>query len=250
MLKVVSFTICPFVQRVTALLEAKGLPYQVEYIRLSDKPQWFVELSPLGQVPLLITEAGIPLFESDAIVEYLQDRYPDVADRQDPETRARERAWSYLASKHYLTQCGAQRSADKATLDERSDKLNRAFATMEQVLAQRSQPQRFFGGDQVGRVDIAWLPLLHRAALVERHSGYDFVDGYPQLKQWQQQLLETGLADRSVAADFETAFGDFYLSEQTWLGRLGQDCLPCDKRLAANDLDRGQDQERASGSCC
>ncbi|MEM6985196.1 MAG: glutathione S-transferase N-terminal domain-containing protein, partial [Pseudomonadota bacterium] len=50
MIKIVSFTICPFVQRVTATLEAKGLPYEVEYISLSEPPAWFVELSPTGQV--------------------------------------------------------------------------------------------------------------------------------------------------------------------------------------------------------
>jgi glutathione S-transferase len=48
MIKVVSFKICPFVQRVTALLEAKNIPYQVEYISLSDKPQWFLDISPNG----------------------------------------------------------------------------------------------------------------------------------------------------------------------------------------------------------
>lgn len=32
MIKVVSFKICPFVQRITALLEAKQIPYEIEYI--------------------------------------------------------------------------------------------------------------------------------------------------------------------------------------------------------------------------
>lgn len=34
MLKVISFKNCPFVQRVMALLEMKGVPYEVEYIEL------------------------------------------------------------------------------------------------------------------------------------------------------------------------------------------------------------------------
>ena len=41
-MKIVSFKICPFVQRVTALLETKGVDYEIEYIDLSNKPQWFV----------------------------------------------------------------------------------------------------------------------------------------------------------------------------------------------------------------
>ena len=42
MIKVVSSTICPFVQRVTALLEQKKIPYDIEYISLLDKPDWFI----------------------------------------------------------------------------------------------------------------------------------------------------------------------------------------------------------------
>ena len=55
-MKIISFKICPFVQRVTALLEAKDIPYDIEFISLSDKPQWFLDISPNGQVPVLITD--------------------------------------------------------------------------------------------------------------------------------------------------------------------------------------------------
>ena len=66
-MKIVSFKICPFVQRVTALLEAKTIDYELEFIDLKNKPQWFLDISPHGQVPVLITDHGMPLFESDAI---------------------------------------------------------------------------------------------------------------------------------------------------------------------------------------
>lgn len=214
-MKVISFKLCPFVQRVTALLEAKGLPYEVEYISLSDKPQWFLDISPNGQVPVLITDGGTALFESDAIAEYLEEVYPPLQADLSPEERARNRAWSYLASKNYLAQCGAQRSPDPETLAERSARLNSAFDTVEQHLG----TARFFSGDRIGMVDIAWLTLLHRAAIVERHSGYDFIGPRPRLKAWQQALMGTGLAEKSVAPDFEEAFSAFYLSDETYLGR-------------------------------
>ncbi len=214
MLKVVSFKICPFVQRVTALLEAKAIPYEIEFISLSDKPQWFLDMSPNGQVPVLITEGGQALFESDAIVEYLDDVYPRLVDTT-PEQRAVERAWSYQASKHYLVQCSAQRSSDEQTLGERADKLGKAFARAENQLG--SGP--FFSGETMGNVDIAWLPLLHRASIIHERSGYDFVAPYPKVKAWQATMLKTGLADKSVASDFNDAFARFYLSDKTFLGR-------------------------------
>jgi glutathione S-transferase len=217
MIKVISSTICPFVQRVTALLEQKGIPYEVEYINLQNKPEWFLRMSPHAQVPVLVTESGAALFESDAIVEYLEEAYPPLQPSADAETRAIDRAWSRLATSNYMTQCSAQRSEDEETLLERTSKLGRALEKVECALGQGP----YFRGTEVGTVDIAWLPLLHRAALIEKHTEYDFLAGYPTVKKWQHHLMNTGLAEKSVADDFETAFTAFYLSESTYLGNGG-----------------------------
>lgn len=214
-MKIVSFKICPFVQRVTALLEAKAIPYEIEYISLKEKPQWFLDISPNGQVPVLVTDAGHALFESDAIVEYIEEAFAPLQPGISAEQRATNRAWSYLASKNYLVQCSAQRSPGPDVLAERSNKLSAAFDRIERQL--NGAP--YFSGHTIGMVDIAWLPLLHRAAIVERHSGYDFIGQRPKLKRWQESLLANDLAERSVAADFEEAFSAFYLSDETYLGR-------------------------------
>ncbi|AFY37882.1 Glutathione S-transferase domain protein [[Leptolyngbya] sp. PCC 7376] len=226
MIKVISFKICPFVQRVTALLEAKQAPYEIQYIDLSNKPEWFLEISPNGQVPLLITESNDVLFESDAIVEYIDEAIATPLFDSDLVKKAQERSWSYLATKHYLVQCSAQRSKDKGTLLDRSHKLSKAFAKLESKLTN----EKFFGGDQLDMVDIAWLPLLHRASIIEQHSGYDFIGQFPKVKALQKQLLATGLAEKSVSEDFEEKFAAFYLSEQTYLGQcaktqLGKTCF-------------------------
>ena len=230
-MKIVSFKICPFVQRVTALLEAKGVPYDVEYISLRDKPQWFLDISPNGQVPVLITDDGQALFESDAIVEYIEEAYPPLQQDISLETKATNRAWSYLAAKNYLVQCSAQRSPDRTVLAERSAKLGKAFDRIEKQLGDGP----YFGGDTIGMVDIAWLPLLHRASIVEQHSGYDFLGDRPRLKAWQRSLLGNDLAERSVARDFKAAFSDFYLSDQTYLGRGGDVGTCCFSGPCATD---------------
>lgn len=221
-MKIVSFKICPFVQRVTALLEAKDIDYDIEYISLKDKPQWFLDISPNGQVPVLITDGGQALFESDAIVEYIEEAYPPLQPDISLETKATNRAWSYLASKNYLVQCSAQRSPDCSALKKRSGKLEAAFDRVEKQLGET----RYFGGHTIGMVDIAWLPLLHRADIVRRHSGHDFLGERPRLKAWQETLLKDGLAEKSVAPDFKEAFSNFYLSDQTFLGR-GEDVASC-----------------------
>jgi glutathione S-transferase len=209
MLKIISFKICPFVQRVTAALEAKQVPYEIEYISLNEKPQWFLDISPNGQVPILVTENGTTLFESDAIIEYIDDEFGHLEPNLSNEDKALERAWSYLAAKHYLTQCGTMSSKKKVTFEERTTNFIKAFEKVESKL---SGATKFFKSDNISKIDIAWLPLLHRAAIVEKHSGFDFLCGLPKVKAWQKALLATGLAEKSVANDFIERFSDFYLT--------------------------------------
>ena len=78
----------------------------------------------------------------------------------------------------------------------------------------------FFHSSDLSMIDVSWLPLLHQTALIEKHSGYDFISPYPRLQDWRMALLDTGLAEASVPEDSEEIFTDFYLNEETYLGRL------------------------------
>jgi len=214
MIKLVSFKICPFVQRVTAALEAKKIPYEIEYIDLKNKPQWFLDISPNGQVPIMQTESGTTLFESDAIIEYIEDEYGPLEANVTNEQRALDRAWSYLGSKNYLTQCGTMSSKDEQTFKQRSEKLINLFKKVEKQLTGKT---KFFKSDQLSNVDIAWATLLHRAAIVKQHNGFDFLCGLPKVQAWQQAILDTKIMDKTVSEDFRELFTKFYLTN-TYLG--------------------------------
>ncbi|WP_318440042.1 glutathione S-transferase family protein [Photobacterium leiognathi] len=221
MLKIVSFTICPFVQRVTATLEAKNIPYEIEYISLKNKPQWFLDISPNGQVPVLITENNTALFESDAIIEFIEDEYDPLEQGLTNEQRALDRAWSYLAAKSYLPQCGTMGSKDKDIFIQREESLRKAFTKAENQLSGNTL---FFKSDTISRVDIAWLPLLHRAAIIKDHTSYDLLCCLPKLQTWQSALLKTGLTEKSVAPDFIDKFTGFYLTNTYLAGCKDQQC--------------------------
>lgn len=216
-MKIISLKVCPYVQQVRVLLEAKKVPYEVEDIDPENRPQWLMEASPdSGEVPVLVTEEGETLFQSDAIMEYIDEVFGDPLLKGSALAKARDRAWAYLASDNYLVQCSTQRSSDETTLNERLEELTTIFEQTERYL--KKGP--YFHGPDLSMVDINWLPLLHRAALIEKHSGYDFLATYPKLKKWQKALLRTGLCETSVPGDFEEIFTAFYLNEGTYLGRL------------------------------
>ena len=215
-MKIISFKICPFVQRVTALLEVKNIAYDIEYISLKDKPQWFLELAPNGQVPILITDSNIALFESDAIMEYIDEISLPLEPNLTPEKKAINRAWSYKGTKQYLAQCSFMRSSDEKTFLDRETKIVQAF-----VLLQKEMENSFYSvTNSMSNIDIAWFPLLYRFSVVEKWTKYDILSQYPKMKKWQISLITQNFAKKSVADDFEKLFVDFYLSDKTFLGKM------------------------------
>jgi glutathione S-transferase len=67
---------CPYCARVRIALLEKGLDYETVEVDLTDRPSWLVELNPpKGRVPVL--DDGFTLPESEVIMAYLEDRYPE-----------------------------------------------------------------------------------------------------------------------------------------------------------------------------
>ena len=93
-LRLYSMVYCPYAQRARLVLAAKGIPYETVNIRLKKKPEWYVKLNPMGQVPCLHYSDGRVLPESLIVCDYLDDIYPDTRLRPtDPFTVAANRVF-------------------------------------------------------------------------------------------------------------------------------------------------------------
>lgn len=63
--------ICPYVQRVVAVLNENGFSYKKVDVDIDSKPDWIHRVSPTLKVPVLILEGEYPIFESSVICDYL-----------------------------------------------------------------------------------------------------------------------------------------------------------------------------------
>lgn len=69
----------PFAWRAWLALEYKSLPYDLKSMSFSDgdlKTPEYLRINPRGKVPSIVDD-GFSLYESAAILEYLDEQYPD-----------------------------------------------------------------------------------------------------------------------------------------------------------------------------
>ena len=72
-LTLISHHLCPYVQRAAIALNEKGVEFERKNIDLNNKPDWFLKLSPLGKVPILVVDDETVLFESSVIAQYVNE---------------------------------------------------------------------------------------------------------------------------------------------------------------------------------
>src|SRR5688500_20172009 len=89
-----SFKTCPWVQRAAIVLQAKRVPYEINYIDRDNRPDWFLAVSPHSKVPVLQIDEKEALFESNAIAEFLDETASPQLHPEDALQRARNRAWT------------------------------------------------------------------------------------------------------------------------------------------------------------
>lgn len=202
--KLISFKLCPFVQRSVITLLEKGVAYEIEYIDLSDKPPWFLELSPFGKVPVLIVDHDVAIFESAVINEYLDEVTPPPRFHpEDPLRRAHNRAWVEFGA----SMLGDQFRMGMALTEEESRKHLAAMRDKLQRIEGQLGEGPYFNGDRFSLVDSAIAPALQRARWVaDVVPDFDPVEGYPRVRAWQEALLARPSVQRSTVDDIVDRF--------------------------------------------
>jgi glutathione S-transferase len=216
----VSFPLCPFVQRAAITLHEKGVPFTRLDIDLAAKPDWFLGLSPQGKVPLLVVrpdgETGavergegmagaVVLFESAAINEYLDEVTPGALLPADPLQRARQRAWIAFGSDLLVDLHGLALAADEPSV-QRAAAATRA--KLERLEAEVALP--YFAGETLTLADTALAPALQRLRwLVELGPELALVQGLPKLATWTEALLARPAVQASAVATLREGYRAF-----------------------------------------
>ncbi len=192
--------------RVRIALELKGASFDYQPVNLlkgEQRAPAFLARNPQGLVPALQTEEGVMLTQSTAIIEYLEERYPETPLLPaDAPQRAKARAiaatiaceaqpFMNLRIQTYLKE---EREFDAAAMKAWLDRwTGGAMASVEALLA--GDASSFCVGDRPGMADAFLIPQVFGAlrfgidlsrlprimAIYERSNRLDpFIRAHPQ----------------------------------------------------------------------
>jgi glutathione S-transferase len=204
-LRLVSFDLCPYVQRVAIALEEKGASYDWVSVDLTNKPEWFLKLSPTGKVPLLDV-GGHAIFESSVILEYLEETVTPKLHPHDALTRADHRAWIEFASAVLTDIWGFYKAKDQAVYDA---KIVRFADRMARVEARLSSTGPFFDGEKFSLVDAAFAPALRYFDLFERWLDLRPLAGMARVARWRSAVAARPSVRKLAPPDYIERLHDF-----------------------------------------
>ncbi|WP_026613563.1 glutathione S-transferase family protein [Ensifer aridi] len=201
-LTLISHHLCPYVQRAAIALHEKGVAFERVYIDLADKPDWFLNISPLGKVPLLRIpqdQGEAILFESSVICEYLEETQSGPKlHPADPLTRARHRGWMEFGSSILADLWVYETTQDPEMLESKRNVLEAKFGTVEAELGDGP----FFAGSGFSLVDAVFAPIFRYFDVFDAISDSGIFDGSPRVAAWRKALAKRPSVRAAVTEDY------------------------------------------------
>ena len=210
--RLISFKVCPFVQRSVILLKEKGVDYDIEFIDVYDPPAWFLKLSPTGKVPVMEVD-GTVLFESAVINEYIDEVYAPSLHPADPLKKAQNRAWMEYTSPLYMGTFNLLMAKTEEDADAAQTEIIKTLTGLEAA----KQHKPWFNGDNFSLVDIAAAPFFVRADFFKQHCDLDLLADFPRLQEWSDQLLARQSVLESKVEGFEQMLLGRMVSNESFL---------------------------------
>lgn len=214
-LELVSHHLCPYVQRAVVTLLEKNIPHQRTYIDLSNKPDWFRQISPLGKVPLLKV-GDEALFESAVICEYLDEITLGSLHPTDPLVKAKHRAWIEFGSSILNAIAGFYNAATAETFEQKRLELVNKFAWIEQ----HWQGEYYFAGEKFSLVDAVYGPIFRYFDVFDAIADFNIFIGTPQVRDWRQALQARPSVQQAVREDYPQQLVRFLEQRNSHLSTL------------------------------
>ncbi|KAK7268657.1 hypothetical protein RIF29_21362 [Crotalaria pallida] len=183
--KLHGFWYSPFTMRVVWTLKVKGIEYEnIEEDRYNKSPQ-LLEYNPVYKKTPVLVHGGKPLPESMIIVEYIDEIWPhNPLLPSDPYEKAQARFWVKYADDMVSAVAALFRSSGGEEREKAIEKLWEHLRVVEEHCF--SDEKKFFGGDTINIVDIAFGSIAKFIVTVEDIIQVKALEAekFPHLHSW------------------------------------------------------------------
>ncbi|XP_010551488.1 PREDICTED: glutathione S-transferase U13-like [Tarenaya hassleriana] len=194
-LKLIGTWSSPYAIRARTALHLKSVAY--DYVEekdvLSAKSDLLLKHNPIHKKVPVLVHGDRSVCESLNIVQYVDEAWPSPPSilPSDPYDRSIARFWAQYIDE----QCFSAITATAGAKDDEgrmaaAANLGSCLAVLEEGFKKCSKGGDFFGGDNIGLVDIACGSLLGPLWVIQRFSGVQFLreDSTPSLVRWSERF--------------------------------------------------------------
>jgi glutathione S-transferase len=213
-LKLISHKLCPYVQRAVISLTEKGVPFERIDIDLSNKPEWFLRVSPLGKTPVLLV-GDTAIFESAVILEYLEDTQSPALHPSEALARAEHRAFIEFGSAILNDIAGVYAAANEAAFNAKVATLREKFMRVESRLR-----TPWFDGARFSLVDAVFGPVFRYCDAFDRIGDFGILTDLPKVAAWRAALAARSSTQAAVPPDYPALLWDFLRARGSHLSAL------------------------------
>ncbi|XP_010477765.1 PREDICTED: LOW QUALITY PROTEIN: glutathione S-transferase U13-like [Camelina sativa] len=193
--KVIGSWSSPFALRARVALHLKSVKYEYldEPYVLKSKSELLIKSNPIHKkVPVLI-HGDVSICESLNIVQYVDEAWPSDPSilPSQPYDRASARFWAqYVDDKCFGSLDAVAGAKDDEGRKAAAGKLMECLGILEETFQKSSKGLGFFGGENIGYIDIACGTLLGPISVIEAFSGVKFLqeETTPGLMKWAERF--------------------------------------------------------------
>ncbi|XP_061365224.1 pentatricopeptide repeat-containing protein At1g05670, mitochondrial [Gastrolobium bilobum] len=183
----------PLALRARIALNIKAVEYEFLEENMESKSELLLQSNPVHKnIPVLI-HRDKPICESLVIVQYVDDAWSSGSPilPSDPYDRAIARFWAnYIDDKWQPTMRSIRGAEGEDERKKLIQEVGEGLALLEDAFIKSSKGKNFFGGDQIGFLDIAFGSFLGWLRVTEISNGVKFLDqiNTPKLEKWAERF--------------------------------------------------------------
>ncbi|ESW21239.1 hypothetical protein PHAVU_005G054000 [Phaseolus vulgaris] len=183
--------------RVRIALAEKGINYEYKEEDLKNKSPLLLQMNPVHKkIPVLIHK-GKPISESLIVVQYIDEVWHDRTPLlpSDPYQRAQARFWADFVDKKMYD---LGRKILWTSKGEENEVAKKEFIETLKVLEEQLGDRTYFGGDNLGFMDVALVPFYTWFEAYETFGGLNLESECPKFIAWAKRCLQKESVAKSL----------------------------------------------------